>query len=105
MSLSKIRQNYFTHNSYFNYLLFHFQISYSQLLILISHTFDSSSLTIMEQKPLDQILADRHEMPQLVPGKLLGHIPGLVSLEGNQDTIYVKNEPQVPQAHMTWGIV
>ena len=54
----------------------------------------------MEQKPLDKILADRHEMPQLVPGKLLGHIPGLVSLEGNQDTIYVKNEPQVPQAHM-----
>ena len=56
----------------------------------------------MEQKPLDQILADRHEMPQLVPGKLLGYIPELVPLEGNHDTMYVKNEPQVlqvPQAH------
>ena len=48
----------------------------------------------MEQKPLDQILADLHEMPQLVPRQLLGHIPGLMPLEGNQ---YVENEPQVPQ--------
>ena len=36
-------------------------------------------------------------MPQLVPGQLLEHIKGLVSLEGNQDTIYVKNEPRAPQ--------
>ena len=51
----------------------------------------------MEQKPLDQILADLYEMPRLVPGKLLGHIPELVPLEGNHDTMYVKNEPQVLQ--------
>ena len=51
----------------------------------------------MEQKPLDQILADLHKMPQLVPRQLLGHMPGLMPLEGNLDTIYVKNEPQVPQ--------
>ena len=36
-------------------------------------------------------------MPHLVPGQLLGHITGLVPLEGNQDTIYVKNEPRAPQ--------
>ena len=56
----------------------------------------------MEQKPLDQILADRNEIPQLVPVQLLEHMPELVPLEGNQDTIYVKNEPQVlqvPQAN------
>ena len=56
----------------------------------------------MEQKPLDQIRADLYEMPQLVPVQLLGHIPELVPLEGNQDTMYAKNEPQVlqvPQAH------